>query len=253
MKRILIVHPSRGRPELALATLENHIGNSSGQHPITYIYSCDVDDPSMERYRDWLGPAIGGFLARNGFRHVTGQTVFAQNHGIVQAVNRVYSRELLGRHDFVVLTSDDMRMPAGWDASLVEVFDKVGYDKAVKTCQPEGNPDLITLQIAGASFFLDYGTFFWPEYVSVYADNDFTEWAKMYHRYVRADHIVCPHLHPIIKLPENVRSQYGDSLAWDETYGRENSNYAYGQQVFKGRIANRFSGYVLGNPAVTGR
>lgn len=219
---ILIVHPSRGRPKEAAAAFRNHVGGrGSAGTRITYIFCLDNDD--MEVYDTSLS-APGVQVAY----------LVANNNGCCQAVNRAYSKLLLEKNDFVILTSDDMELCKDWDVVLKERFDRHGYGVCLKTKQPGGRDDILTLQIAGSKFFLDYGTFFWPEYISMYGDQDISEWAKLKNRWIDAPDIICPHLHPSTGLP--------NSFKRDETYNKEmqNDRFKQGLDVINRRRTEGF-------------
>jgi len=225
LNRVLIVHPSRGRPAEALKCFRQTIGRSTGETEITYIFSLDSDDPRLGEYQTDF--------------QIDGVTVLFyvyKNSGCCGAVNRAYSIELLSRHDFVILHSDDMELCDRWDLRLKEVFNLVGYDKVIKTKQGF-NDSVLTLQIAGAQAFIEYGTFFWPEYKSLFGDNDLTEWARATGRWVEEMEIYCPHLHPWNKID--------GAFAWDETYRRENEqkNTIEGRRLFENRKNVGFPAY----------
>lgn len=212
--KILIVHPSRGRPIQALEAYNNYFSLCSDSSKITYILSIDVDDKNVEEYK----------------RNFSCEILINENRGCVEAVNRAYSIDILGKHDFVILTSDDIHFCKDWDLLLQKEFDEYGYDKVVKTKQPGCDEKVLMLQIGGSQFFKDYGTFFWPEYISLCADNDMSEWAKKNNRWIQADHIVCPHFHH--SLPGGWK--------FDETYARENSAFQQGLSILRKRRQQEF-------------
>jgi hypothetical protein len=231
MKRILLNHPSRGRPTQLVTAFEDFINNSSHTNPITYIVSIDMDDPEMQGYLTVMDIL---YAQAKAVPDVKVQLLVNDNKTVVQAVNRAYTAENLDNHDIISMISDDFRMPRNWDTSVIAEFDKYGYDKIIKTHQPGGRVDLITIQMAGTQFWRDYGTFFYHEYISMYADDDITGWARLTGRVIDAPHIVCLHLHPYIGLP--------GSLPFDATYERENQpmHHQVGHQIYERRKANGF-------------
>ena len=221
--KILIVHPSRGRAKQAREHYLNIIGMASRENPMKYVLSLDDDEPQSTEYIErFEGSGV--------------KIVFNKNNGCVQAANRAYDKENIKDYDFIILTSDDMEYCENWDVKMYEIFNRVGYDKCIKTNQKDGKDDLLTLQVGGYQFWLDYGTFFWPEYVSVYADNDLSEWARINNRMIQALDIVIPHNHP----------DYNKTMVYDETYKKENvpENYKIGESVFKKRMAY-FNGKII--------
>jgi len=224
MNKILIVHPSRERAELAYKVYNDTIFKSKERDNIIYCLSLDIDDPQLTDYS--FGLDLQFLSVEN-------------NTCIVDAVNRAYPYFLKNKDEisFVIILSDDMVLCDNWDIKLTEEFEKCGYDKAIQTTQPGGNPNLLTLPIAGYKFFFDYGTFYYPEYKSMFADNDMTQWAIKNKRYIRAPYIICPHLHPSINIPGRIEP--------DTTYHRENSHEfaEIGRAIFKRRQKEGFPAY----------
>lgn len=195
----------------------------------SYVVSVDLDDPTMPEYND-LFPL----------------TLVHENNGAVQATNRAYDRTLLEQHDICIIAADDIYFPENWDKDLVAVFDQYGYDKIVKTTnQFQGNLDLINLQAAGTQFWLDYGIFYWPEYINMFADDDLTIWAKQNNRYVEARHLFFAHMQYSLQMPPEVVEKFGAIHQFDETYARENSGIGWtvGQEVITRRRQEGFPHY----------
>jgi hypothetical protein len=212
--KILIVHPSRERIKLAQETYENVMQNTDNKENILYTLALDNDDPQLKNYP-----------LDSRYEYVTVQ----DNKCIVDAVNTIYPyfKSRINEIKFVIIISDDMRLCEHWDTRLSLIFNEYDYTKALQTMQPKGNPNLLTLPICGYQFFLDYGTFYYPKYKSMFADDDMTQWA----------HIVCPHLHPSLDIPNRI--------AIDNTYHRENNNEfaEIGRAVFKQRQQEGFPAY----------
>ena len=125
-KRVLIVHPSRGRPAEAEKAFFNHVNlRKNLGTKIKYIFCLDFDDPRLPEYNTSL-------YAEN----VEVAFMVNENVGCVQAANRAYNRKLLDTVDLVILTSDDMRLCYAWDFELFSVLDLHGNCIAIKTTQP---------------------------------------------------------------------------------------------------------------------
>jgi hypothetical protein len=222
--KILIVHPSRERAQLAQKVFWDTISTSEYPNNILYTFALDKDDPQLARYVN---------DTRISYCNIE------DNKCIVDAVNKIYPYFLEHKDEikFVIILSDDMVLCDNWDIVLTEQFEKYGYDKALQTTQPKGNPNLLTLPICGYRFFLDYGTFYYPKYKSMFADDDMTQWAIKNNCYMRVPHIVCPHLHPSLDIP--------NKITIDTTYHRENNNEfaEIGRAVFKQRQQEGFPAY----------
>lgn len=233
MKNILLNHPSRGRPKELVVAFKNFIGMSSHINPIKYVISIDNDDPTFAEYFRAIGECVE---YAKPYSNVEIECIPHDNKTVTEAVNRAYTPEHLDNYEIISMISDDFRMPQDWDIAVIKEFDKWGYDKIIKTHQPGGRQDLITIQMAGNLFWKEYGTFFWHEYPSVFSDDDITGWASLNKRIINAPHIVCRHLHPGCNQP--------DSFKHDATYERENQNinYVIGEQIYNRRKANGFRG-----------
>ena len=230
-KNILLVYPSRGRPRRLLAALNDFVVNWSQTTKLSIIVSLDTDDPMLSEYIGIIDAYVKAITSPNF--HL--EAIINSNKTVVVAINRAYTEDVLSHYNIISLISDDFRMPENWDRLFIEEFEKYGYNKIVKSFQPGApNPKLITIQMAGTQFWKDYGTFVWPEYMSVYGDTDITGWAQVNERIVEAPHIICRHLNPGCGQP--------DGFPMDDIYQRENSPLAYsiGEQVYNRRMANGF-------------
>lgn len=230
-KKIVLMYPSRGRAEQAKKVVTWYIEHSSGYHDLYVHMSLDEDDKELPKYHELLMPMVDKIYVN-------------ANKGIVQAVNRLYDKDMLSRQDIILIISDDMLCPTDWDLKLVDLFDRHGYDKLLKTVnQFNGDLGLVVLPIAGAKFFIDYGSFYYPWYYSLFCDNDLTEWAIANNRLVRTN-LLFPHMHPHVagSVPDFVKEKYGETLPLDETYIQENSSYAWdiGQKLFLKRKESNF-------------
>jgi len=228
-KSIFAGHISRGRPEQAFKIYNQVMNSSSKNNPITYMLSLDADDPTLATY-------IELFKFKTAF-------IVQDNKCYVDAANRLYDQAIL--HDIVVLPADDLYFPDNWDEEIIKVYNEVGYDKVLKVKYSWGCDDnLLGLITAGSEFFKEFGYLVWPEYTAMFSDNDLTEWSKVHGKYVKAEHLVFPHIHPITfgAVPEELRQKYGGPLEFDETYRKENCKESWdiGKEVFERRKLNNF-------------
>jgi hypothetical protein len=229
MKHIFLNHPTRGRSDKIFETFKNFVDNSSKKNYITHWFSIDSDDPHLSLYYNSVKQCKEYGIDKN----VTVVLHEENNITVVEAASRAYTQDILNSYDILACISDDFRMPENWDNLIIEQFDLYGYNKILKTTQPNARQDLIAIQIAGHQFWKDYGSFFYHEYPSMYADDDMTGWAYLNDRVIQAPHIICKHLYPGY-LPE--------SFIWDETYTRENQQHFHdvGKQIFERRKSNGF-------------
>ena len=192
-----LIHPSRGRPIPALEAMALWLGQASKLYPIEYILSLDHDDAYL--YLDTIKQAIG----RVDFR-----VVIHQNRSLVDAVNR--GAEQAGG-DVLVFVSDDFECPDYWDQKILEaangrrdpwcLFVRDGYRTDGLQC----------MSIMSRAYYEQDHYMYYPEYKSMYADNDYTEHAMLRGQVIHAEHLLFRHNHYVVTGVEP-----------DETYRREN-------------------------------
>jgi hypothetical protein len=137
------------------------------------------------------------------------------------------------RGQVLITVADDWFPSERWDTLLVNVIPSL--DKEYCVWVPTGgNPGIMTFSILTMPYYRRYGHIFWPEYISMLADDDFTARALK-------DNVVIdcrttlpefPHQHPA----------YGRGKT-DEVYqwtGRPEA-YESGQAIFERRKREGFS------------
>jgi len=231
---ILIVHPSRGRPEEAYKTYLNWLFNSNPKNKITYCLSLDGDDKTLNEYID-------------KFRNLDVEIKIHTNNNIVEAVNRFYYKDILDSHKFIVSTSDDMRCPKNWDTELKKVADRYGYHKLIKVNGVGMLEDLICmLPMGGTEFFIEYGSFYHPEYQSMYCDCDITEYSIYFDLLLTAQDLLFPHLNPKnVELFGYKNIDGFEMFEKDDTYVRETTSgkWDHGINILNNRRKNNFELY----------
>lgn len=110
---------------------------------------------------------------------------------------------------------DDLFPPDHWDTLLWSVRYRPDSVYHCSSGSPSDN-SLFIPQIMGKARYdrLGYGAH--PTYESMFADNEFTEHARMDGVVIEARHIVYEHRHPVFRTAE-----------WDEVYREENRDQAY--------------------------
>jgi hypothetical protein len=104
---------------------------------------------------------------------------------------------------FIISLADDWFPCPHWDTKLYELIAALpnGFDGEyvvdVDTC---GNEHLLTFSMLTRAYLNKYsggeGWLFYPEYTGMYADNDFTDSARLDKVIVNARHLKFPHRHP---------------------------------------------------------
>lgn len=192
-------------------------------HPeqVEYILSVDKDGP-FEHHRP-----------------VPGDVRLVWNTGRKCAVDGYNAGCAEARGKILILASDDMFPPNGWDEDLTSIVKSYGNGSLdrdfvieVSSGTPADARRLMVLSILSRARFEKLGYAFFPEYDSMYADDDFTEQARQDGVVIDARQLVFQHRHPI----------YDKSVEWDDTYLQQNANtrYSKGKEIFLRRRATRF-------------
>ena len=208
--KITLIHPSRGRPKQASLALEEWKSAMNGDpRDIYHVLSLDSDDERRAEYWHHFGDLPSRFLVN-------------ENQTMVDALNRCVE----GNEDGIWVTLfDDMIPSQGWDKQLLSEY-KFGSLIRVNCGVP-----LQTICVGCASVFKRWGYFYYPRFVSMYADNDYQERGESEGLFVGSE-MTITHNHPT--------NQRAD---WDETYLRQNHSaaYVYGQAILKRRRGCEFS------------
>lgn len=152
--------------------------------------------------------------------------------GKVDAVNR--SMDDLPPCDIIIILSDDIKFDVfGFDDLIREAFAKhfPNLDGTVHFQEFNAKNRTIIVSMLGINLYKQIGYLFWPEYESVYPDNDFTEMTRLMGKYAYEPKIIFSHLHPI----------WGH-VPWDEQYRNTERPEVYkrDRDIFNKRKASNF-------------
>ena len=220
IKKFLIIHPSRGRPEMAMEAARNITASMRSGLPATYCLSIDSDDPARAEYcRLFPGEPV------------TALVVADNPHEAVQATNRAAA--LVSDEDLIVAHADDYRFTPGWDQKFIDCLATRPGHQALLYCPDYPVPGLAVPQVLTRALYRRLGYVFWPEYVSMYADNDLFEAASRLGLAVPCRPMPFAHLHPTF---DNARPM-------DETTARTNAGWKYelGQRILARRRREGFN------------
>jgi hypothetical protein len=244
--RFLIKWPTRSRPAQFVRNLRDWILKLSGRHHVLFLVNQDTDDPKrFEVYR--------ALVAEYGCRifppyirardYATVEFIEGSPRTKIQAVNW----GLEGRvFDIILNAADDMwPLVAGYDDVIARAMDEhfPGLDGALNFWDGDTRRrdyHLCTLSIMGRRLFDFFGYIYNPEYVSLYADQEFTEVCEKIGRmidvpgYRRGEHCLIQHRHPIT-LPGGARN-YDPLMKRNE----HPALYARDEATYKRRKARNF-------------
>ena len=158
------------------------------------------------------------------------------NNGRMCMVDGYHPAVAVSRGELIVLNSDDVFPPLYWDYHLeraVRKAEKECTDDFVvrtKSGTPADQRNLMIVQILSRGRLDRLGYALWPEYESMYADDDFSEHAAQDGVVIDATNLLFEHRHPM--RPEQM----------DAVYLHQNRLEAYdlGRRILERRRANRF-------------
>lgn len=215
--KITLIHPSRGRALKAAETLNHWIMRASGAIEIEHILSLDADDPEYNIYINQF-PKFTKFCLNE---IPDSNVVFATNHAAKHATG-----------DILIYLSDDFGCPFHWDKILAKrilTYSKAEWLLKVDDCLQPFQVAVLTIPIMSKPLYDKLGYFWFPEYRSMFVDEDLYWTCMKLECILMAPEIKFPHNHPSNGKAEN-----------DETYIRSANNWNQGKELFARRKAAGF-------------
>lgn len=213
---ISLVHPTRGRHNQAWACMTMWWDLCSSYNTIEHILSIDRDDtgtylPLIQRLAGTINLKV----------------VISRNDTMVQALNRGAE---VATGDILIFLSDDFECPHNWDLKIQEAVEDHG-DDWVLFVRDGIQKRTQTISILSRKYYKRFGYIYYPGYISMWADPDFTQTAIRLKKNVDGTHLLFQHNHVTVG-----RSPH------DETYARQNSNKAWvhGEKLYQQRKENNF-------------
>lgn len=190
----------------AIGTMRSGIG-------YRYVFSLDLSDVRLIPYFGELG-----------LLPFKPEVLVGPNQTVIEAVNRVAA--LVRDEELMINLADDFGYREGWDVRLLSFIDTIDRpDYLVHVTDMDNAADLPVIQIVSTAFYRRFGYFFFPEYISMFADNELLEVARRLGacKVYQGESLGFDHRHP----------NWGKGV-WDDTYSRENTPEAYrqGHHVF---------------------
>ena len=215
MSRILIKFPTRSRHIKATEVINKYISFASHPEDIQIIVSVDRDD-NPEKYI-FTDPCV--------------TVKVGQSNGKIDAINRDIPDH--STFDILLVASDDM-------IPIVK-----GYDDIIRSELYNNFPDgdgvvwfndgfrqnrINTLVICGLKYYQRFGYIYYPDYKSLWCDNDFTDVAAKLKRQVYFDNVIIKHEHPA----------NDSNIITDDLYRRNDRYFSMDRQLYMMRRANNF-------------
>jgi len=218
--KILFKFPTKGRPEKFFKVLDQYYEYIQDKENFQFLISLDSDDAELQKY---LSELMGG-----KYKNLTFNIGFSQTK--IEAINR--DVELCQDWDIIVAIADDMIPQIQGFDNIIRSWMKKSYpDLDGVLFFNDGFTQLNTLAICGRKYYDRFGWIYYPGYISVYADNDFMERAKVLNKQTYIDMVIIRHEHPLWT---------GEAL--DKQYQKnEDSNlYTKDYNTYQARLLNNF-------------
>jgi hypothetical protein len=220
VSKILFVHASRERVERAYVAYERLTKRMTTGTPYRYILSLDTDDKYLEGYKERFAnlPEV--------------EIIINDNSGCVPATNK--GVDLLKEEDLIFINGDDLGSPEGWDAVLLDFIETIEDDIFLVHLAHNipNSSNCAIIQCVSAGFYRKRGFFFYPAFISMYADNEIFLAAKAMNKVFAGPAIEFVHEHPC----------FGFDVPFDDTYKRTSSpeNFKIGERILNERINDNF-------------
>lgn len=160
-----LIHPSRGRAQMAFETAKLWAANAANPKAIQYILSLDNDEPMIDDYENifhYIRNLFGEFIISK-----------ADNQNVVQAANSG-AKHAIG--NVLVLMSDDFSCPENWDSFILENIDSEKEEALAvhDGLQPTHNT-ILTLPIITKKLYDKLQYIYYPAYSGIKADDDLAQ------------------------------------------------------------------------------
>ena len=214
--KITLLHPSRGRAEKAFETYKDWVINMRTTIEVEHILSLDSDDHQLERYKELF--------------NATSTIIVNDNDCVVKATNHAAK---ISTGDILIYMSDDFKAPHAWEILLLEVFEFHGMEKPtllkVNDDMRSADVAVLTIPIMNRKLYETLGYFWFPEYRSMFVDEDLYWTCENNDWLIRREELVFPHEHWCNQKAEI-----------DETYRATEKNWVQGQTLFVKRKSENF-------------
>ena len=148
----------------------------------------------------------------------------------------------------LIVNADDQFACQNWDEELLREFEHlypntIDFVIEVSTGTPDEHArGIMVMPILSRARYEQQGFVFYPEYESMFADNDFCQSARQDALVIDARHLVFPHIHPLFDEHGWKTQHSGEPQGWDSAYLAQNRTeaYAIGKEVFHRRSLSGF-------------
>jgi hypothetical protein len=211
---ISLLHPSRGRPQKSFENSKEWIEKAGCE--VELIVAIDTDDAHVSEYFDM-------------YCRQPNTSIFSRhNKYLVEATNEAARR---ANGNIFVYLSDDFKCPDNWGQLVLKEFENENRPCLIKVddCLQKFHVPVLTIPIMNRALYEKLGYFWYPDYKSMFVDEDLYWTATKLGALKNCPHLKFPHEHCSIGKAEN-----------DETYKRSAANWDQGKALFAQRKAAGF-------------
>lgn len=211
--KLLIKFPTRSRTHKFLNVLKKYKDYSTDDNTF-FLITMDSDDKEMNS--DFVRDIL------DSYKNL--KYVYGDSPSKVAAINR--DIELIEDWDILLLASDDMvPQKKGYDSIIIEKMKEFYPDTDGVLFFNDGfkGQELNTLSILGKKYYERFGYVYYPEYRSVWADNEFMNVADLLGKQTYFDEVIIKHEHPDwgygkrdIIHTENFSNESHDRILYDK-------------------------------------
>jgi hypothetical protein len=187
-------------------------------------YTLCTDEP-LDRVFDIASPADAQKKRYGSFR-------YAVNHDRKCAVDGWNAAAAVATGKLLITVSDDWFPPEHWDTELLKCIPDLDGEYVLDVDNQDGSTELMPFSLLTRKYYDRFGFVFYPEYLGMMADWDYTKVARQLGVVINAKHLKFEHKNPEAGTAE-----------WDEVYQHQRRKEAQriGEAVFARRAECGFS------------
>lgn len=215
--KISIIHPSRGRADIAFKAFATWVTKADNFEAIQYILSIDEDNcrPYYETFFHYDSEI---------------EICLRPNKTAIEAINNAAK---IATGDLIIAISDDFDCPEHWDTLLLEAL--AGKEDFLVKTQDGLQKTLITLPLMDRKYYERFGYIYHPDYSHMHCDEEMTIVGHMLGRVITLD-LMFEHKHYSTgKFKKDAISE------------RNDATWAHGQRTLDRHALNNFG---IANPLV---
>lgn len=214
--KILFKYPSRGRPEKFFRGLDSIYNNLADKENFHVSCTLDLDDESM------VNAEVGIRLMMN-YKNVS--VAWGRSKSKIHAINR--SMPDLTDYKIIICMSDDQIFTLyGFDdlirIDMNSVFPE--FDGVLNYLDKDTGGSLATLYVAGVNWYKRRGHIYHPSYISLWADNEVQDAAKLADKYHFCGTLIYWHANPAY-YPEEGRDAQFEAQQAQPVWDADEANY----------------------------